>query len=515
MSPARLTKSPRADFSRFCVPVPLLIIAFILSGAAGLIYESIWARYLGLFVGHSAYAQIIVLVIFLGGMSLGAWAAGERSTHFRYPLRLYAVVELLAGVLGIAFHGVFSGVSGLAYDHLFPALAGGPGLTFAKWTIAGLLILPQSILLGTTFPLMTAGALRMAPSAPGRTLSLMYFANSLGAAVGVLLAGFVLIAWGGLEGTLQTAAALNFLVAFVVYGGSRVFGWEDRPAPVPAVEATSSGTAPAGTDRGWSEPAVTPVRLLLAVAFGTAVASFTYEIAWIRMLSLVLGSATHSFELMLSTFILGLALGALFIRRYADRFASPVRALGVVQVAMGALAVATLPVYMWTFGWTSGLMDAVGSTEGGYRLFSIARYLLCVLVMFPATICAGMTLPLITRTLYVTGAGERAIGRVYSINTLGSIIGVGLAGLLLMPLLGVKWLLVTGALLDVAIGVALLVWVWERAPFVNPEWARGALVATGGFLFAVITMTPLDPTILSSGVFRRGRLPEAGSQRML
>src|SRR5690606_3966999 len=117
--------------------MPLLIIAFILSGAAGLIYESIWSRYLGLFVGHSAYAQIIVLVIFLGGMSFGAWVAGERSTQFRYPLRLYAGVELLAGLLGLAFHGIFGGVSALAYDQIFPALAGGAGLTAAKWAIAG------------------------------------------------------------------------------------------------------------------------------------------------------------------------------------------------------------------------------------------------------------------------------------------------------------------------------------------------------------------------------------------
>ena len=59
--------------------LPLLYVVFVLSGAAGLIYESIWTRYLGLFVGHSAYAQVIVLVIFLGGMSLGALLIGRRT----------------------------------------------------------------------------------------------------------------------------------------------------------------------------------------------------------------------------------------------------------------------------------------------------------------------------------------------------------------------------------------------------------------------------------------------------
>ena len=196
--------------------MPLLVLAFILSGAAGLIYESIWSRYLGLLVGHSAYAQIIVLVIFLGGMSLGAWIAGERSARVRDPLRAYALVEVAAGVLGLGFHAVFQGTSALAYDHLFPALPGSGAVVATKWVLAGLLILPQSVLLGTTFPLMTAGAIRIARHAPGRTLSLMYFANSLGAAGGVLLAGFFLLAWGGLPGTLQVAAALNFVVAAMV-----------------------------------------------------------------------------------------------------------------------------------------------------------------------------------------------------------------------------------------------------------------------------------------------------------
>ncbi|HEU5175691.1 MAG TPA: fused MFS/spermidine synthase [Gemmatimonadaceae bacterium] len=510
----------------------VLIVAFILSGAAGLIYESIWSRYLGLFVGHSAYAQLIVLVIFLGGMSLGAWLIGERSTRIRHPLRAYALVELVAGLLGLAFHGIFLGTTGVAYDHLFPALAGGPGVAVIKWTLAALLILPQSILLGMTFPLMTAGAIRLASRAPGQTLSLMYFANSLGAALGVLLAGFVLIEWGGLPGTLDVAGGVNLLVALIIYVGGRVLGWDAAFGVAPGSPASASVAgapavaAPSNAASPQAPAPVTPAgvlatddgrigRLLMIVAFGTAVASFIYEIAWIRMLSLVLGSATHSFELMLSAFILGLALGALLVRRHADRFRHPVRALGIVQIAMGTLALATLPVYIWTFGWTVALQDALAQTDGGYRIYAIARYALCVIVMFPATVCAGMTLPLITRTLYMSGSGERAIGRVYSINTLGSILGVALAGVVLMPVLGLKWLLVVGGLADVVLGVALLAWAWERTPFRNPALARGALVATGGLIFVIVTMTRFDPAVLSSGVFRRRAMPERGAFTIL
>jgi predicted membrane-bound spermidine synthase len=191
---------------------------------------------------------------------------------------------------------------------------------------------------------------------------------------------------------------------------------------------------------GLSRPALS--RLLLAVSFGTALSSFIYEIGWIRMLALVLGSATHSFELMLSAFIFGLAAGALWVRRRADDGGDSVRLLGYVQLAMGSLAIATLPVYLASFDWMVSLMAAFARTPQGYTLFTIGRYALCLTVMLPATFCAGMTLPLITRTLVRSGVGERAIGQVYGVNTLGAIVGAGLAGLVLLPLLGLKWLLI-------------------------------------------------------------------------
>src|SRR5215210_6870171 len=128
--------------------VKALYFLFVLSGAAGLIYESTWTRYLSLFVGHGAYAQIIVLVIFLGGMSLGALAVSRWSERIPVPLHGYVVVEFAVGCIGLFFHNVFQSVTTIAYQSVYPALAGWPSmLVAAKWTIAGALILPQSVLL--------------------------------------------------------------------------------------------------------------------------------------------------------------------------------------------------------------------------------------------------------------------------------------------------------------------------------------------------------------------------------
>ena len=115
----------------------ILYLAFFLSGVAGLIYESIWSRYLGLFVGHTAYAQVITLTIFLGGLSLGSILVGERSEKTRRPLFWYAGAEALVGLFGLFFHDLFLVVQGVAYEALFPALTGTPFFTPVKWLLVG------------------------------------------------------------------------------------------------------------------------------------------------------------------------------------------------------------------------------------------------------------------------------------------------------------------------------------------------------------------------------------------
>jgi spermidine synthase len=520
----------------------LLTLVFVLSGAAGLMYESIWSRYLGLFVGHAAYAQVIVLVIYLGGMSLGAALAAGRSERLRDPLIGYAVVEIAVGVIGLFFHEIFQASTAMAYRSIFPALAGSPMLVVVKWSFAALLILPQAVLLGTTFPLMTAGFLRRV-SPDGRTrsghvLGILYFANSIGAAVGVLIAGFYLIRVVGLPGTIITAASINLVVGFAVYGAVRLTGSADagadagddspvpaEPAPSPSATWLASPETAAPSARPEAEASAGPPRapraplpdlsvlwrVMLAVAAGTALSSFIYEIAWVRMLSLVLGSATHSFELMLSAFILGLALGAFWVRNRADAFRDPLRALAVTQWAMGGLAVFTLTAYLHSFDWMAFLIQGLDQNKEGYELFTVSKYGIAMAVMLPATFCAGITLPLITRILLVAGSGERAIGAVYSVNTLGSIVGAALAALVLMPLLGLKTLLIVGAVIDMALGVWLM-FLAGRANDATRRFAVALVGATAVVVAGGALNANFDRGILVSGVFRYGTVPAPGER---
>ncbi len=479
------------------VPRGVFFLLFTASGFAGLIYESIWSHYLKLFLGHAAYAQTLVLALFMGGMAIGAWLCSRFGPRWANLLVGYAVTEALIGVAALVFHGTFVTLTQWAYDALLPGLGTATGAALAKWTLAGLLILPQSILLGMTFPLMSAGLIRRYPLAPGGSLAMLYFTNSFGAAIGVLASGFLLIEKLGLPGTIGLAGAMNLALAAIVWILAR--GAEPRPAAESA--APVEARAPAGS---------ASYTLYLAIALLTGAASFIYEIGWIRMLSLVLGASTHSFELMLSAFILGLALGGLWVKRRIDAIGDPMRFLARVQVAMGLLALATIPLYGQMFEVMAAVIKGLAKTDSGHALFLASSHGIALAVMFPATFCAGMTLPLITYSLLRLGHGEKSIGAVYASNTLGSIIGVFFAAHLGMPLLGLKGLIAAGAALDVMLGLILM---WRVG---GPLALRAGTAAAATLAFAVVLAGfPLDNYKMASGVFRRGEVYSSSEAKLI
>jgi spermidine synthase len=481
----------------------VLFFLFFLSGISGLIYESIWSRYIKQFVGSAATAQILVLSLFMGGMSLGALLSGRFVARTRSPVVVYGIIEGLIGVYALAFPYLQEFAARFAYDTLFPMLGGGDAVEFAKWSLAGLLILPPCVMLGTTFPLMSVGILRRDLGRSGEILSMLYFTNSLGASFGAVFSGFVLVGNVGLPGALMVAAALNILIMVIAV--------RDR-APTQAIERRSlaeEGTASSG--KVW---------LYLAVALGTGLSSFMYEIGWIRLLSTILGAATHSFEIMLSVFILGLALGGFWVKKRMDKFKRPEVTLAIVQLVMGISAIATLPAYrlgvlamggLLSDQWLGWFGDDGSRTEMMWLQFNTLKYLICAMMMLPAAFCAGMTLPLLTHVMLKRGQAEGVVGKVYGFNTLGAITGASVAGLVLMPVVGLKGVLVIGALVDMLLGLMLI-----RGEILTGRAFPGATSllrnAAIGTVLAVCAglLVRVDPTVLTSTVFRNGRtnLPE-------
>lgn len=467
-----------------------LLMVFILSGFAGLIYQSVWSQYLGLFLGHAAYAQALVLAIFMGGMALGAIIIARYGEKKNNLVQKYAIIEAIIGILGLLFHYIFNFFVGFSYDTLIPATDSSFMITLIRWTVAFILIVPQTILLGMTFPLMSSGLMRRFPNQAGSLLSGLYFTNSIGAAFGALISTFVLLPQFGLMGSTVVAGILNLVVAFLAYMLSR----SPEPKPQPIQVSKTDTANPNNTG------------LLKVVLFGTALsgaASFAYEIIWIRMLSMAVGSTLHAFELMLTSFIMGIAFGGLWVRKKADSSEYPLRLVGFMQIFMGMAALMSLWVYANSFEWVGWLIRSLTDTDGGYGLYTLGTAVIAISIMMPAAFFAGTTLPLFTVALLRNNHGEKAIGQVYASNTLGSIIGVFLTIYFLIPFLGLKLALVLSAMVDMGIGVYLLRHQAEKQRDFQMVGvtALSVLVAT-----ALAMQVRFDPQKLAAGVFRTGEV---------
>lgn len=477
-----------------------LLALFVLSGFAGLIYQTIWSHYLGLTLGHAAYAQTLVLTIFMGGMALGAAIASRYTPRMRHLVLAYAVIELLIGFAGLVFHPVFLEYTRLSQDVVLPAMSG-KGATAYQWISAMALILPQCILLGMTFPLLSAGGLRLAPDNDGKVLGGLYFSNSIGAALGALVATFLLLPMLGMPGTVFTAGTLNILVAVAAALFWRVLPEEaqrpvDDATAIPHLQGNALKAAP-GDHR--------LLPLILAATFLSGGFSFIYEIGWIRLLNQALGTTIHSFELMLAAFILGLAFGGLWVWQRSHRIVDPIAIVAGAQLWMGVSALLSIVVFANSFEWVGWMLETFQRNERGYGLFMLGSAAISLLVMFPAAFFAGMTLPLFTMALLRRGHGETSIGRVYAANTLGAIAGVALMVHGLMPLMGVHLSITLAAIGDILVGAGLLYVTsgQRRIPWTRARLAGG--VAAAAAIVLSLTLGGADPDRQAAGVYRTGK----------
>ncbi|MCX7991257.1 MAG: spermidine synthase, partial [Proteobacteria bacterium] len=462
-----------------------IYFVFFLSGLSGLIYELLWSHYLKTFLGHSAYAQSLVLCIFMGGMAVGSFLSSKFSNKIKHPLMVYAIIEGFIGFFALIFHYLFNGVVSISYNYVFPWIENSLGIIIYKIIISSLIITPQTILLGMTFPIMSYFFVRDNQEDTGKSVAILYFFNSIGAAFGVFISGFYLVENLGMPFTMAVGGIINLLIfLYIFFNGKKIIAVEP-----PLINREEYENKKIFT-------------VLFFVAFGTAFSSFIYEIVWIRMLILVLGGSTHNFEIMLCAFITGLAFGGLYIRLKAGSIKNPLSYLAAVQVLMGISAISTLPFYNITFSLISYLIGNLPKNEFGYYLFNLSSHLISFLIMLPATFLAGMTFPLIILAMNKEGYGEKSIGYVYSINTMGAIIGIIFAVHIGFPFLGLKNLLFFGAVIDVALGLGIIfIFNVSLKPVFSPKLVTGtstSILLLGFFLIN------LDSYKLSSGVYREG-----------
>jgi spermidine synthase/MFS family permease len=418
-----------------------LYACFFLSGIAGLIYEVLWEKYLGLFVGSTGLAQIIVLSTYMSGLALGGWFWGRFADRKFHPLLLYVLLELAIGVYALFFNQVFGLGRSFFLKIGSQVEIGSASFQILKLLSCILLILLPTFLMGGTLPVMGKYLIRSL-SGVGRRISLLYFLNSIGAVIGCLMAGFVLIRVLGLQSSMILGAILNFVVALAAYA---IFKTASEP-PLPEKEeqaATSSST-----------PALMKI-VLVCVALSGAV-SMMYEIAWIRMLTLVLGSSTFSFTLMLATFIFGLSLGGLLLsfRKKQSGYAT---IFGLAEIGVGLTVLLSLPIYVKLPYYFNNLAALLNRDPSAFAPYQFMKFGLCIAVMLIPTILQGITLPAATQVLTreMKGLGKR-VGSIFAINTIGTCIGAAFAGAISLAWLGIRGTLELAVFINLILGAVVL-----------------------------------------------------------
>jgi len=410
----------------------LVLAAFVLSGASGLVYEVLWTRMLSLTFGVTVFATSAVLAAYMAGLGLGSWLAGRRADRAADPVRVYATLEIGVGLYALAVPAILH-----ALTPTYVALARpleGHFLLFnvARAGLAFLVLLVPTTLMGGTVPLIGRYLVTRA-DAVGWSIGLLYAVNTAGAVLGCLLAGFVLIGTLGMWRTTLLAATVNLGIGLALFVLPRSARPESRPAPAP-----SAARAP--------RPAA--ARLAIAVFAASGFSALAYEVVWTRVLLTHLHNSTYAFSAMLAVFLFGLAAGDALAMRAYDRLARPLFWLGVVEVGIGVSVVVAALAY-------GPLRDFGNPASRSWAYALLHMFLRAGIVLLPGALLFGMTFPLVARVV-TRGVGSvgRDLSDAYAANTIGGVLGSLAGGFALVPALGLRGTMVTLAGGNVLLGVA-------------------------------------------------------------
>ena len=458
-----------------------VLLIYTLSGFCGLLYELVWTRYLKFVFGSTSLAVSTVVAAFMAGLALGSWVLGRKADRVGFPLRLYGWVEVGIGLYALLFLPLYFGLKWIYLEIPFM----GQGSFFARslWRfgLSLVLLLLPTVLMGGTFPILGKFFVRSREEA-GPWSGRMYALNTVGGMMGVFAGGLVLPTFLGLKMSHWLAGGVNILL-----GLSAVFlSGRYEQARAPKAEPPKDGTAPGLPREVW---------LVAGALLLSGLAALSYEILWVRLLGLVLGSSTYAFTLILGIYLAGLALGSWAWSRWGGKRAIGPGAFALLQLGIAFFALLTFPLVNGMPYWVAQCLPSLRSSflavQGFYSVL-IAVLLLAATILMGATIPAGIQLA-------VRSARDvaRRIGTLYAFNTVGSILGSFLAGFILIPFLGVKAGFLLTAGLNLFIGLLLL--LGSRRPSGRALAVAGLIVAFfGGFM---VLLPPLNTHRLAVGSY--------------
>ena len=442
--------------------VSVLLLVFLLSGGAGLIHEVVWMRLLAGVFGATSLAVSTVLAAFMGGLALGSYWIGRRMDQLGDRRRIYAWLEIGIGVFALLVPFLLDLVEPL-YGWLWRELElGFTVMSVVRFVLVGGLLLIPTAMMGATFPALADYFVGLQGKRLGPQL--LYTVNLAGALLGVAAAGFVLMPAVGLWGAIVGGAILNIGVGLAVLRLPPLVQQDEPEAPLDL------------------QPR--PDKLLLVAAFLSGALSFAAQVAWSRVLVLVVGSTTYAFSTVLLVYLLALAVGAAWVSWRWETVVRVESHLAVIHVLMGLCMLgAVYSVNRLPFWYLDLFSKWQPESLAGVLLLSTT---VVVGVLIPPVLFAGMILPLVmvgAVPLQVRQAGL-SVGIIYAVNTAGGILGAVVGGFVLVPWVGTQKTLLGVAVVGVMMGVVFAFKVRRR------KWILGGALTAALAMMVGVTLGP-------------------------
>lgn len=387
-------------------------------------------------VGNTHYSVATVLTTFMSGLALGSYIGGRFIDKRNNPLTIYALLEAAIGIYCFLIPyliGVTSPLFKWIYLNYQNAYV---EASFFRFLVCGGILFLPTLFMGATLPILSKFTSNDS-SLIGKDVGILYGINTFGAVVGALTGAFVFMRLWGLHATIQAAAILNLVIAigvFIMFREHRIVS----PSRTEPDQQLQDGQA-----------------MIVLLCFGfSGLSAMVYQVAWNRIFSLLLGSSVYAFSLILTIFILGLALGTLFFSRFCNSFSDLIKVFGVLQVVIGISALLALPL----FGEIPFVNRWVYKNWGfGFASIQMANFLIIFSLLFVPTFFMGAQFPIVVKIVArrLSTVGSH-VGNAYSSNTVGAISGSFLGGFVLIPWLGVQNTILCAVFLNVVLGFLLL-----------------------------------------------------------
>ena len=435
---------------------------FLLSGAAGLVYEVTWTRSFGVVFGNTIFAVSTVLTAFMFGMATGSWLFGSIADRSLRPLRLFALLEIGIGLYAFAFATILTTVD-VFYSWFFQSFH--PSfypLSLVRFVTSIIILVIPTALMGGTLPVLSKlwakrpqeqGA---SDAGIGKSTGFLYSINTFGAVAGSFLSGYVFIRIFGVSNTVYLAGSANILVGVFSFILSMFTGKPVEKKHKRLVRKSKSAKISYADGEEITEQAGRKRKIVLAAVLVAGFCALALEVLWTRVLLFVLGTSVYAFACMLTCFILGLALGSFLCSRiFLSRIKNGIFALGIVEFLVGLSVLGS--ILLLGMLWYIDLILTEKVLGGTFWKEVAAHFIDASVVLLVPTVFMGMVFPIAVKVCAASWktAGKR-IGEVYACNTIGCVAGSFAAGFVMVPLLGLRDSFLVVVAIQLLLGVVVL-----------------------------------------------------------